>query len=68
MYEYEVSYTSITHDDAGCPRDQANKCKSVLSQQDASALVGLLEAYERWEGVSVVGDKREGGQGKVARL
>ena len=78
LSDFAREHTSITHGRdgrastitvrAGCPRDQANSYKLLLSQQDASALVALLEAYERREGVTVVGDKREGGKGKVPRL
>ena len=50
------------------PESRANSYKLLLSQQDASALVSLLESYEQREGVTVVGDKHEGGQGKVPRL
>ena len=78
LSDFAREHTSITHGRdgrastitvrAGCPRDQANKFKLTLSQQDACALVDLLEAYERREGVTVVGDKHEGGKAKVPRL
>ena len=78
LSDFAREHTSITHGRdgcastipvrAGCPRDQANKCKLTLAQQDTSALVDLLESYERREGVTVVGDKGEGGKGKVPRL
>ena len=54
---------------AGCDRGQANTFKLVLSKHDATALVSLLEAFERREGVSVAGDKSEASQkAKVPRL
>ena len=78
LSDFAREHTSITHGRDGCastitvrascPRDQANKFKLTLSQQDVSALVDLLESYERREGVTMVGDKREGEKGKVSRL
>ena len=54
---------------AGCSREQTNSYKLLLSQQDASALVSLLESYEQREGVTVAGDTGEGAKrGKVPRL
>ena len=53
---------------AGCDRSK-NTFKLVLSKHDATALVALLEAFERREGVSVAGDKSEASQkAKVPRL
>jgi hypothetical protein len=78
LSDFAREHTSITHGRdgrastitvrAGCSREQTNSYRLLLSQQDASALVSLLESYERREGVTVVGDKGEGGKGKVPRL
>ena len=78
LSDFAREHTSITHGRdgrastitirAGCSREQTNSYKLLLSQQDASALVSLLESYEQREGVTVVGDKGEGGKGKVPRL
>ena len=78
LSDFAREHTSITHGRdgrastitirAGCSREQTNSYKLLLSQQDASALVSLLESYEQREGVTVAGDKGEGGKGKVPRL
>ena len=79
LSDFAREHTSITHGRdgrastitirAGCSREQTNSYKLLLSQQDASALVSLLESYERREGVTVAGDTGEGAKrGKVPRL
>ena len=78
LSDFAREHTSITHGRdgraltitirAGCSREQTNSYRLLLSQQDTSALVSLLESYEQREGGTVAGDKSEGGKAKVPRL